>query len=374
MPSIDMVVMVPPSLSSLQLALLSSRPPPPSLGGEDEQAGMGDDLIVTALEEAVTAAASAAVAAADTPAPSRSPRDFLLMHERGVYTVGRILVRRSAQPSRSLSHALAFRSAHVRRLRAGIQHIRFGSALPLANWPDDLVASVGCDSTLEMPEPRAVRLALELLLAETRLERVLDAMVAQSVLALCKVCGNGWVESSEEDIRITLLVTCCLKTERVKLAMQCTTVPKPSRELVPCNVALYGTPRKFPTVKDTLWIRLRAPLEDQLRSATELILSDHNGNLHEGLTTNFFCGVPSSDGGITLQTAPMNSVLPGTLVEAVLSACAAVGVQCEQRFPRRQDSGMWAFAFLTSAGKLMQPVAQIDFRDGRFGGTSAESS
>ncbi|KAI8912657.1 hypothetical protein EDD86DRAFT_245539 [Gorgonomyces haynaldii] len=86
-----------------------------------------------------------------------------------------------------------------------------------------------------------------------------------------------------------------------------------------CHVVCYGAPRMNPTVKHSRWIADRQPLEAKRpQGMTEIILCKDN-LLYEGLVSNF--AVLLYRNGYILQTAPLDTVLPGTMLANVVEAC-----------------------------------------------------
>lgn len=100
--------------------------------------------------------------------------------------------------------------------------------------------------------------------------------------------------------------------------------------------------------------RDRKILEDsKLPESNEIILSDAEGNLHEGLSSNFF--VIRSDG--SLQTAPIDSILVGTVMKRVLDHWKCSEIVFEH--PKISEIDTWKGAFITSTSRLILPIDKI---------------
>lgn len=93
--------------------------------------------------------------------------------------------------------------------------------------------------------------------------------------------------------------------------------------------------------------------DSKLPESNEVILSDEDGNLYEGLSSNFF--VIRSDG--SLQTAPTDSVLVGTVMKRVLRDWKYSGIVFEH--PKIREIDTWKGAFITSTSRLILPIHKI---------------
>lgn len=91
--------------------------------------------------------------------------------------------------------------------------------------------------------------------------------------------------------------------------------------------------------------------------SNEVILVDESGRLYEGLSSNFFV-IRSGDESI--QTAPLDQVLVGTVMKRILDTEPVVF-----EFPRVEEIEKWKGAFITSTSRMILPVHQIITLDGR---------
>ena len=123
------------------------------------------------------------------------------------------------------------------------------------------------------------------------------------------------------------------------------------------QVAAAGSGRALARCKDSAWADARAPLEASKHDdAGEVLLSDATGeHLLEGLVTNFF----AIDAEGCLLTAPAHLVLHGHMRALVIAAARARGLRVLLRAPNVQQARSWRGAFLTSAARLPQPIAEL---------------
>ena len=87
-----------------------------------------------------------------------------------------------------------------------------------------------------------------------------------------------------------------------------------------------------------------------MSESNEIILSDGEGMLYEGLSSNFF--VIRSDG--SLQTAPKDSVLVGTVMKKVLNVWKYSEIIFKH--PKIEEVDTWKGAFITSTSRLILPI------------------
>lgn len=131
----------------------------------------------------------------------------------------------------------------------------------------------------------------------------------------------------------------------------------------PVALAVMGLPRRVPVAKDARWPKQRAHLEaGKPAGVAEIILADDDGErLLEGLVTNLFVVIASDADPLAtrVQTAPADECLPGLAREAVLDACAALGIEVEERAPRASERHVWREAFVSNTIRLVHPVREI---------------
>ncbi|KAI8597141.1 aminotransferase, partial [Dissophora ornata] len=119
--------------------------------------------------------------------------------------------------------------------------------------------------------------------------------------------------------------------------------PKSSR----CKVQVHGSPRHLATAKDSQWVRDRKALEDALdKDSNEALLVDNETqDVYEGLSSNFFAFDRKRQ---TLLTAPMGSVLQGTIQKVVMNICKAENISVAYEFPNLKNIDDWEGAFISS--------------------------
>lgn len=107
-----------------------------------------------------------------------------------------------------------------------------------------------------------------------------------------------------------------------------------------------------------------------LPDLNEIILLKDDGGMLEGTTSNLFFLRGQSPETMTLHTAPLTSVLPGTILKGILQSCRAnvtaekaPAAACVQVMattpPRRQDLDLYGAAAVTSTSRLCLPVRHV---------------
>ena len=92
-------------------------------------------------------------------------------------------------------------------------------------------------------------------------------------------------------------------------------------------------------------------------NSNEIILSDEDGNLYEGLSSNFFIINPAG----FIQTAPPSSILPGTVMNRICKEewLNKFGMKIVYECPRVEEICGWRGAFITSTSRLILPIHEI---------------
>eukprot|EP01083_Nonionella_stella_P250553 865318_1 len=124
---------------------------------------------------------------------------------------------------------------------------------------------------------------------------------------------------------------------------------------ISANLCVLGGPRPIPEAKDTQWIWDREKLERQKGDFDEIILSDENGFLLEGLVSNVFIVTDEY-----ILTAP-DRVLFGHVRELVLKVCSTNNLKLKLEAPNIFNSSQWREAFITSTAQIVTPVQLIEF-------------
>ena len=133
-----------------------------------------------------------------------------------------------------------------------------------------------------------------------------------------------------------------------------------------CDAQVLERPLAAAKVSD--WVNERRQVEAQRpETCGETVLCDAQGRAGEGCLTNFF--VVHADRSV--QTAPADgTVLDGTMRQLVLQACKDLGLEVREERPDPVAAAMgatsterpivhWVEAFLTSAGRVVQPVQGV---------------
>ncbi|KAG0021236.1 hypothetical protein BGZ81_009033 [Podila clonocystis] len=130
-----------------------------------------------------------------------------------------------------------------------------------------------------------------------------------------------------------------------------------------CKVEVHGSPRHHATAKDSQWIRDRSKLEEALSkdSNEALLLDETTQDVYEGLSSNFFALDRATK---TVVTAPLDSVLTGTILKVVLSVCEQHKIPVKFAFPNLKHVDDWEGAFLSSTSRLVLPIETIVLPDG----------
>lgn len=139
-----------------------------------------------------------------------------------------------------------------------------------------------------------------------------------------------------------------------------------------CNVEIVSCKaRSEANVKDSEWIRERQGLESSMGSGiTEIILQDIDGNLYEGLSSNFFVLEKDKfDNSTKIVTAPKETILPGTIMRVIeeisrdLKSDTRFPRNIEYRLPNVADVNMWEGAFISSTSRLLLPIKELYYRE-----------
>ena len=117
------------------------------------------------------------------------------------------------------------------------------------------------------------------------------------------------------------------------------------------------------------WVLERRAVEERRpHTCGETVLSDAKGKVGEGCLTNLF--VVHADRYV--QTAPCDgSLLDGTMRQLVLQACRDIGIEVREERPDAAGAAasrkvVWLEAFLTSAGRVAQPIQGMFLPEATF--------
>ncbi|KAG0205921.1 hypothetical protein BGX28_002563 [Mortierella sp. GBA30] len=174
---------------------------------------------------------------------------------------------------------------------------------------------------------------------------------------------KAYYKQSKElhEAKITVLCTWDTKSNEPILIAQIEPLRIPIERR--CKVKVHGSPRHHATAKDSQWVRDRSALEaDLAKDMNEaLLLDDVTQDLYEGLSSNLFVLDHARQ---TIVTAPLDSVLKGTILKVVLTVCEQQNIPIEFNFPNLKKLDEWEGAFITSTSRLVLPIETIVLPDG----------
>ncbi len=84
-----------------------------------------------------------------------------------------------------------------------------------------------------------------------------------------------------------------------------------------------------------------------------LLLDDATQDLYEGLSSNLFAFDGTRQ---TIVTAPLDSVLKGTILKVVVAVCEEQKIPIEFKFPNLKHLEEWEGAFITSRSTLCSHI------------------
>ncbi|KAL7747445.1 hypothetical protein RI367_007199 [Sorochytrium milnesiophthora] len=302
------------------------------------------------LERVPTAAGSAQYTFSNNGDDSSLPSngvEWLKSLPRGAYTGSRTF---------GLTSIVNF-SLHVSRTASSLQQMRFG----------------------EPEEPQSTTRAL----APYRDVQALRGMMTEAAgAALAKYYQLNKIDTAEaaqapehSETKVTWLV--CWDAQRqqqpVRILVHCAPLVSPNKSAVR-KAKVAGYPRGNPQAKDTAWVHDREQLEQLLQDGTsDVLLTDGaTHNIYEGLSSNFFAvkrrpGAPgTTPTDFLLCTAPLDSVLTGTILNMVIDIARRHDISVEFAFPSdRQLGTQYKACFITSTSRLVRPIDLVEFVDGR---------
>lgn len=139
--------------------------------------------------------------------------------------------------------------------------------------------------------------------------------------------------------------------------LYCHAEPLPSRPKPPVKLQVKGMPRVNAKAKDSEWVRQRKAWESSKPAGVnEVLLVTPEGQLLEGLTSNFF--VLDSQGAVVTAD---EGVLNGTVRELVLEVCCEQGVPVVLQPPQLSEIDTWQGAFISSTSRLLLPACEVQY-------------
>ncbi|KAG0072673.1 hypothetical protein BGZ90_011841 [Linnemannia elongata] len=174
------------------------------------------------------------------------------------------------------------------------------------------------------------------------------------------------VLGSADETKVTVLCTWDPENQEPTLIAHFEPLKTPTT--LRCKVEVHGSPRHHATAKDSQWVkRDRRGLEASLdKDSNEALLVDNSTqDIYEGLSSNFFAFDRARR---TILTAPLNSVLQGTILKVVMNVCNNENIPVEFKFPNLKEAHEWEGAFITSTSRLVLPIEKLVMPDGNVKG------
>ncbi|KAF9902914.1 hypothetical protein EC991_004386 [Linnemannia zychae] len=164
-----------------------------------------------------------------------------------------------------------------------------------------------------------------------------------------------------DETKITVLCTWDHKNQEPTLIAHFEPLKTPKTPM--CKVEVRGSPRHHATAKDSQWVRDRSGLEASLDkdSNEALLYEDSTQDIYEGLSSNFFAFDRERR---TVLTAPLDTVLQGTILKVVMNICNEANIPVEFKFPNLKQTHEWEGAFISSTSRLVLPIEKLVMPDG----------
>ncbi|KAJ2747730.1 hypothetical protein GGI20_000200 [Coemansia sp. BCRC 34301] len=196
---------------------------------------------------------------------------------------------------------------------------------------------------------------------------LLAPLIRRGLSRFSQSCG-------EQDSKITVLV------DRHRVAIQFVRLLGPNGVNPSCWVKFVSGRRDHPEAKSLQWVHDREALEQLIiPPINEVVLIEHDSKggplrFYEGLSSNFFVTRRISTDrqpeylNFQLISAPLDSVLLGTVMKLVLLICErdGIGVRYAPEFDALES---WNGAFVSSTSRLVLPVSNVI-----YGGDSRQHS
>ncbi|RKP37012.1 hypothetical protein BJ085DRAFT_34126, partial [Dimargaris cristalligena] len=225
-------------------------------------------------------------------------------------------------------HSLIDFHGHTRRLSNSL-----ASILEEVTWTDSQGEPLrALAHYAELPEadtPDPTALFVQLTCDPQLLERLVVPMIRRGLTAFWQP-----KPSLVEEAKVTICLAYDEKDHLPICAVHVCPLIQPLQTR--CSVEVYPATRHNPSAKDTQWVRDRQSLGSRMKPGVNevLLLDQASGELFEGLSSNFLVVEPGEGPpGVRLVTAPMGSVLLGTILKLVLQICQDQHIPVEYRCP-----------------------------------------
>eukprot|EP01028_Stygiella_incarcerata_P001827 TRINITY_DN133_c0_g1_i1.p1 TRINITY_DN133_c0_g1~~TRINITY_DN133_c0_g1_i1.p1 ORF type:complete len:396 (-),score=85.65 TRINITY_DN133_c0_g1_i1:171-1238(-) len=134
------------------------------------------------------------------------------------------------------------------------------------------------------------------------------------------------------------------------------------RPYPPVDVSVRKFWRQNPQAKDSKWVEERREAEKVVGELiNEVLLVGPEGQVFEGLTSNFFAVLVNEETGkVTVKTAG-SGCLEGTVRSLVLEICEKMDIEVILEAPnvKELEDGLWTAAFITSTSRLILPIRRV---------------
>eukprot|EP00742_Colponemidia_sp_Colp-10_P004722 GILJ01005036.1.p1 GENE.GILJ01005036.1~~GILJ01005036.1.p1 ORF type:complete len:337 (-),score=37.50 GILJ01005036.1:1076-1981(-) len=128
------------------------------------------------------------------------------------------------------------------------------------------------------------------------------------------------------------------------------------------ELQVFGSPRDNPSAKLSSWLRQRRPLEEsKLTGVSEVLLANEEGEITEGLVSNFFVVM---DGVVCTAGVGM---LPGSTRHVVVDLCASHNLPIRFEAPSLATASCWQEAFISNVRGLSRVKSVWIGRQGENG-------
>jgi len=247
----------------------------------------------------------------------------------GIYTTARTWERKSIYDF----------PGHINRLVYGLSKIKY------VKGHDEI------DSTNEIVETEEVKKAMEPLRNREEFTILIKKLIQMAMVAF-------YQENSKDELKITILVTFNFELTIPEIYIHIGELPIQKSDTISVSSALLH--RNNAKIKHSQWTKDRSSYEEQLANTdlNEFVMYDSEGNLYEGLSSNFYIYYKDS-----IYTAPEDAVLEGTIGKMVFKGCKEMNIPVKRDFPNINNIKEWSGAFITSTSRLVLPITKFYYKN-----------
>ncbi|KAG0199050.1 hypothetical protein BGX28_007611 [Mortierella sp. GBA30] len=249
-------------------------------------------------------------------------------------------------------------SQHTKRLANSLQQIRFPGAAT------EITVSTKDDPGTTREDPAATAGLVLFRQHETMKQETTDLVRAglsfyykQLKASLC----DDKMATVSGETKVTVLCSWDPKIEQPTLVAHFEPLNTPTTAR--CTVEVHGSPRHQATAKNSQWVRDRCHISASMSkdSNEALLMDDSTQDLYEGLSSNFYAFDRKRR---VILTAPLGSVLEGTIMKSVMQICKAEHIPVEFSSPNLKHIDEWEGAFISSMSRLVLPIEKLILPDG----------